>query len=367
MGGRASPEMLAWQALLIEKGYSARTIPRDYGGHGGEPDILETIILAEEFARAGVPAGVSGPGVDMLVPTLLAHGTEEQKRRWIAPTIRGELVWCQGYSEPGSGSDLASLQTAAVEDGDELVINGQKTWTSSAQVADMMFALVRTERGEARHAGLSYVLIPMDAPGVEVRPLRTMTGQEEFNQVFFSDVRIPLANVVGRRGGGWEIASTTLKHERLVAGSPRELESTLQSLVALLQGEMRNGVRAIDDPLLRDRLLRLQARVLTLKCHAMRLLTCDLRGESPGVAGLVVKLQACELMHQMAALALDAMGDLGALYHGSKYERALGAWQTAHMTWIGFIIAGGTAQIQKNIISERGLGLPREPKLAAGK
>ena len=228
----------------------------------------------------------------------------------------------------------------------------------------MMFALVRTEAEAKRHAGISYVLIPMDAPGIEVRPLRTMTGDAEFNQVFLSDVRVSQANVVGRRGEGWAIANTTLKHERQVAGNPRDLEAMLQSLVALLERETCNGVRAIDHASFRERLLRLQARVLSLKCHAMRLLTCDLRGESLGVAGLVVKLQACELMHQMAGLAIDAMGELGVLYDGSKYVRDDGSWQSEYMMWIGFIIAGGTAQIQKNIISERGLGLPREPRPA---
>ena len=366
MGARASQAMLAWQRLLIERGYAARTIPREYGGYGAEPDILKTIIIGEEFARAGVTAGVSGPGVDMLVPTLLEHGNAEQKRRFLAATIRGEIVWCQGYSEPGSGSDLASLQTSGVAEGDQLVINGQKVWTSSAHIADMMFALVRTEPGEKKHAGISYVLIPMDAAGLEVRPLLTMTGDAEFNQVFFRDVRIPMANLVGRRGQGWEIAHTTLKHERQVAGNPRELEATLQSLVELMQAETCNGVRAIDQASFRERLLRLQARVLSLKCHSMRLSTCDLRREPSGAAGLVVKLQACELMHQMAALALDSMGELGVLYDGSKYQRADGSWQSEYMTWIGLIIAGGTAQIQKNIISERGLGLPREPRPIGG-
>jgi alkylation response protein AidB-like acyl-CoA dehydrogenase len=364
MGGRATKAMLAWQGLLLERGYAASTIPREYGGAGAEQDLLATMILAEEFARAGLPAGVSGPGVDMLVPTLLEHGSEEQKRRFVAPTIRGELVWCQGYSEPGSGSDLASLTTSGVDDGDDLVVNGQKIWTSSAHVADMMFALVRTEPDASRHAGISYVLIPMDTPGIEVRPLRTMTGDTEFNQVFLTDVRVPRANVVGRRGDGWRIAHTTLKHERQVAGNPRELETTLQSLTSLLERETCNGARAIDRASFRERLLRLQARVLSLKCHSMRLLTCDLRGDAPGLADLVVKLQACELMHQMAGLAIDAMGELGVLYDGSEHERDGGSWQSEYMMWVGFIIAGGTAQIQKNIISERGLGLPREPRPA---
>ncbi|MAG32179.1 MAG: acyl-CoA dehydrogenase [Deltaproteobacteria bacterium] len=363
LGGRASEELRVWQRLLIERGYAARTIPSEYGGYGGEVDILKTIIVGEEFIHAGLLGGISGPGVNMLVPTLLEHGAEEQKNRWIKPTIRGELVWCQGYSEPGAGSDLASLQTYAVEDGDDFIINGQKIWTSSAHIADMMFALVRTEPGESRHAGISYLLFPMNTPGIEVQPLRTMTGEAEFNQVFFTDVRVPQANIVGRRGEGWKIANTTLKHERGVVGNPVAMESMLRSLIELMETEARNGLRAMDNPVFRDRLLRLQARVLSMKFHSMRVLTLDLREQSPGMAGLVVKLQGCELMHAMATLALDVMGELGVLYDGSRYERAKGFWQTEYMLWIGFIIGGGTAQIQKNIISERGLGMPREPKL----
>jgi len=362
MGGRASEAMLAWQALLLERGYAARTIPRKYGGYGAKPDILEHLILGEEFARAGVSPGVAGPGVDMLVPTLLEHGNEEQKQRFIAPTIRGEIAWCQGYSEPGAGSDLASLQTSAVLEGDAFVVNGQKVWTSAAHLAHMMFALVRSETGGKKQAGISYLLIPMDAAGLEVRPLRSMTEESEFNQVFFDDVRVPSANLVGRRGQGWEIANTTLVHERLVAGNPRELETTLHSLVAVMQNEGRHGGRAVEQAVFRDRLMRLQARVLALKSHAMRLLTCDLRGEPPGVAGLVVKLQACELMYQMSSLALDALGEVGPLQRGSKPADSEVHWHTEQMRWLGFIIAGGSAQIQKNIIAERGLGLPREPR-----
>jgi len=360
--GRPSERIQEWQRLLIERGYAARTIPREYGGYGGDPDLLKRVILDEEFARAGASPGVRGQGPDMLVPTLLEHGTEEQKQAWVGPTIRGEVVWCQGYSEPGSGSDLASLQTRAREDGDDFLIDGQKIWTSSAHFSDMMFCLVRTEPDAPKHAGISYVLIPMDTPGVEVSPLRTMTGGAEFNQVFLSGVRVPQANVVGRRGEGWKIANTTLKHERNMLGSSAQLESSLQRLVRLMERETEDGVRAIDSPIYRDRLLQLQARVLAARYHSMRLLTCNLRGESPGVAGLVVKLTGCELSHQMAALALDVMGELGSLYQRSKYERDGGAWQFQHMFSLGLIIGGGTAQIQKNIISERGLGMPREPK-----
>jgi alkylation response protein AidB-like acyl-CoA dehydrogenase len=354
---------------LIEHGYAARTIPKQYGGYGATPDPLIRVILDEEFARAGVSAGIGGQGPDMLVPTLLEHGSEAQKQCWIPSTIRGEVVWCQGYSEPNAGSDLANVQTRATEDGNDFVVNGQKIWTTTAHVADMMFGLFRTEPGESKHGGLSYVLIPMDSPGIDVRPLATMTGHAEFNEVFFTDVRVPQANVVGRRGEGWKIANTTLGHERSSLAATGQLEAAMARLVERMQAETVGGRRAIDDPALRDRLLRLRARLLAMKYHALRLLTCRLRGEPPGAPGssegsaaLVTKLAGCELSHQIAALGVDAMGELGTLYGGSKHERAAGLWQFHYMFSLGLIIGGGTAQIQKNIISERGLGLPREPR-----
>jgi len=320
------------------------------------------VILAEELRRAGVPGGVSGQGPDMLVPTLLEHGSEEQKRRYVAPTLRGELIWCQGYSEPGAGSDLASLTTAGRFEGDALVVNGQKIWTSTAHVAQMMFALVRTEPDAKKHAGLSYVLIPMDTPGIEVRPLRTMTGHAEFNEVFFDDVRVPLANLVGRRGEGWKIANTTLRHERDMLGSASTSESLFHGLLRTLQTERVDGRRAIEDPLLRDRLAALQGRTLAMRCHAMRLLTARVRGESAGVAGLVTKLTGCQLNHDLAGLAIDGMGEAGVLYRGAARARDDGRWLFHWMFQLGLIIGGGTAQIQKNIIAERGLGMPREPR-----
>src|SRR5690606_32934369 len=224
-------------------------------------------------------------GISMLVPTLLEVGSEEQKRRWIAPTLAGDIIWCQGYSEPGAGSDLASLQTRAVEDGDDFLISGQKIWTSTAAQAQMMFCLVCTEPDKPKHEGISYILFPMDTPGIEVRPLKTMTGHAEFNEVFFTDVRVPQANVVGGRGRGWFVANTTLTHERNSLAATGQLESAMARLVELMQTEQRDGRRAIDDPALRDRLVRLQARLVAMKYHALRLLTCKLRGEPPGPAG----------------------------------------------------------------------------------
>jgi alkylation response protein AidB-like acyl-CoA dehydrogenase len=362
--GVGGEKAIAWQKDLIARGYTARTIPREYGGYGAEPDLLETIILDEEFNRAGVARGLGGQGISMLVPTLLEHASPEQKRTWIPPTLEGRVVWCQGYSEPGAGSDLASLQTSAVEDGDDFVINGQKIWTSTAKESQMMFVLVRTEPDESRHAGISYLLLPMDTPGIEIQPLRTMTGGAEFNQVFLHDVRVPQANVVGKRGEGWKIANTTLRHERNMLGSAAWNERLFLQAVAQLRSEQRDGEPVLRDPRFSDRLARLQARALAMRYHSYRMLTCQLRGASSGVAGLVTKLVGCQLNHDIAKLAIDAMGELGVLYRGSKHERLGGMWQFQYMFSLGLIIGGGTAQIQKNIISERGLGLPREPRAA---
>lgn len=362
--GRASPEYRRWQAELIERGYTARSIPREYGGHGGEPDVLKSHIIAQEFARAGAPGGLAGQGVSMLVPTLLELGTEEQKKAYVGPTLSGEMLWCQGYTEPGAGSDLASLRTHAIEDGDDFIINGQKIWTSTADEADMMFCLVRTEPDAAKHHGISYLLFPMNTPGIEVRPLHTMTGHAEFNEVFFTDVRVPKSSIVGNRGEGWQVANTTLKFERGMLGNPNEAGRRFSELVTLMREETVDGLSLMDNPLLRDRLMRLQARVLALQYNGMRLLSGELRGEVPVMARLIVKLQGCELNYQLAALAIDALGELGILYNDSPRLRKHGEWQRKFMFDLGLIIGGGTAQIQKNIIAERGLGMPREPRLA---
>ena len=357
-------DMREWQKLLIEHGYAARTIPKQYGGYGAEPDVLKSRIIAEEFIAAGMPMGMAGQGISMLVPTLLEVGSEEQKKKYIAPTLRGEIIWCQGYSEPGAGSDLAALTTRATEDGDDFIINGQKIWTSTAAQADMIFCLVRTEPNAPKHEGISYILFSMKTPGIEVRPLVTMTGRAEFNEVFFTDVRVPKSGVVAGRGQGWMVANATLKHERGMLGDPNQAGTRLKAIIELMQSEDVDGRRLMDNPAMRDRLLKLQARVHAMEYHGLRLLTAGLKGEDPGVARLIVKLMGCEINHQLAGFAIDALGELGMLYNGSPHLRNMGNWQTSYMFDLGLIIGGGTAQIQKNIISERGLGMPREPKLA---
>ena len=360
--GMKNPKRLAWQTFLIDSGLAARTVPAEFGGFGGMPDILQSRIIAEEFAKSGLPRGLANQGISMLVPTLLELGTEEQKAKWIKPTLRGEIVWCQGYSEPGSGSDLASLTTRGEIDGDDYVINGQKIWTSTAKQADMIFCLVRTEPDAKKHHGISYLIFSMETPGIEVRPLVDMTGAANFNEVFFTDVRVPRSQIVGEPGKGWQVANATLTHERGMLGDPNAAEARLLAIAELMKTETVNGERLIDNPVLRDRLIRLQAEVYAMQANGLRVMTARLKKESAGMAGLLVKLQGCELNHELARLAIDALGELGVLYGDTPYLRDNGMWQGRYMYDLGLIIGGGTAQIQKNIISERGLGLPREPR-----
>ena len=353
-----------WQKLLIENGYFARNIPKQYGGYGGDLDIVKNVIINTEFSKAGIPSGTGGQGIDFLVPTLLEMGTEEQRQQYIKPALHLETIWCQGYSEPNAGSDLASLQTKGVLDGDEWVINGQKIWTSTAKFSQMMFCLVRTEPDEPKHKGISYLLIPMDTPGIEIRPLVDMTLDAGFNEVFFTDVRIPATNIVGKRGEGWLVANKTLVHERGSLGDPDKMITRLNLLIALMKNETMNGERVIDHPVFRDRLMKIQGKTLALKAHGLRLLSANLnKSQNVDLGIMIVKLFGTEMRYELEALAIDVMGELGTLYEESPHIRDAGSWQYAFMYYLGLIIGGGTSQIQKNIISERGLGMPKAPKI----
>ncbi|MYE81730.1 MAG: acyl-CoA dehydrogenase [Gammaproteobacteria bacterium] len=362
--GIRSEAVRNWQKLLIQHGYAARTIPAEYGGHGGEPDILKARIIGEEFAAAQVPGGLGSQGISMLVPTLLELGTEEQKRQFIPPTLAGEMVWCQGYSEPNAGSDLASLRTSAVLDGDEWVINGSKIWTSTAHLADWIFCLVRTEPDAPKHQGISFLLFRMDTPGIEIRPLVDMTMAGNFKEVFFTDVRVPKEQIVGSRGEGWYVANAILGHERDTLGDPNAALTRLNRLVELMKTETVDGQRAIDNPAFRDRLIKIQARVTAMRFNDLRVLSSRLNDGSTdtGLARMITKLQATELRHDLEGLGIDVMGEFGLMYGKGPHLRDQGSWQNHYMYFLGLIIGGGTSQIQKNIISERGLGMPREPK-----
>ena len=364
---KPSAETRAWQQKLIANGYTARTVPKEYGGYGAQPDIVKSRIIAEEFAHARVNQGMGGQGISMLVPTLLEMGTEEQKQQFIRPTLAGEIIWCQGYSEPGAGSDLASLRTSAVLDGDDWVINGQKIWTSTAHIADWMFCLVRTEPDAPKHQGISFLLLRMDTPGIEVRPLVDMTGTANFNETFFTDVRVPKQQIVGNRGEGWQVANSILGYERDSLGDPNLTLTRLNALTELMKQETVGGQRLIDHPTYRDRLMRIQGRVMAMRFNDMRILSGKINGKGDTkLARMVVKLQGTELRHDLEGLAIDAMGELGLAYgKDNPYLRDRGSWQYQHMFYLGLIIGGGTSQIQKNIISERGLDMPKEPKFAS--
>jgi alkylation response protein AidB-like acyl-CoA dehydrogenase len=364
--GMRGPEGLAWQKLLIEHGYHSRTIPKEYGGYGAAPDILKSRIIGEEFSAAHLNTGLGGQGISMLTPVLLEMGTQDQKLQFIKPTILGEMIWCQGYSEPGAGSDLASLTTKAELDGDEWVINGQKIWTSTAQLADWIFCLVRTEPDAPKHQGISFLLFRMDTPGIEVRPLVDMTGDANFNEVFFTDVRVPKDQIVGQRGQGWQVANAILGHERGSLAPPDVAENRLNGIVELMKTETVGGQRVMDNPIFRDRLMKLQGEVLAMRFNDMRLLSARInKGQDAGLAGMIVKLQGTELRHDLEGFAIDVLGEIGLAYEDNPYLRGNGSWQYQYMYYLGLIIGGGTSQIQKNIIGERGLGLPREPKVTA--
>lgn len=366
-GGSGLPPEAAikWQRLLLEKGYTCRTFPKQYGGCGEQPDIMKSFIISDEFTRSKMPGGLSNQGISMLAPTLLEKGTKEQCQKWIKPTLVGDIIWCQGYSEPGSGSDLASISTSATEDGDDFIINGQKIWTSGAHFSDMMFILVRTEPDASKHEGISYLLLPMDTPGIEVRPLKTMTERSEFNEVFFTNVRLPKDQIVGQRGQGWQIANTTLKHERGVLGDPGQANQMLAIIADMMSEETLAGRPLTEYPIYLDRLIQLQSRALAMKYNNLRLLTAAAQEKHAKLARMLVKLNGTELNHDIAALAIDMLGELGMLYNDSPHLRRFGFWQTTYMFSLGLIIGGGTSQIQKNIISERALGMPKEPKTKA--
>ena len=356
-----------WQKLLIEKGYFARSIPKEYGGYGGETDIIKNRIIAEEFAKNNTPPPMGGQGIDMLVPTLLELGTEEQKKEYIKPTLHGDIIWCQGYSEPNAGSDLASLQTKAELIDGNWVINGQKIWTSTAQYSQMMFCLVRTEPEAPKHAGISYLLIPMDTPGIEIRPLVDMTLNAGFNEVFFTYVTIPENNIVGKRGEGWSVANATLSHERGSLSNPNAMMNRLNALIERMKNETINGQKVIDNPVYRDKLMKIQGKVIAFQSNSLRVLSAKLnKNQDVKIAGMIQKYVGTELRHELEGFAIDIMGELGTLYQNSPNLRDGGSWQIAYMYFLGLIIGGGTSQIQKNIISERGLGMPKEPKVQQG-
>ncbi|MCP4036628.1 MAG: acyl-CoA dehydrogenase [bacterium] len=347
-----------------DAGYLYRSIPRKYGGSQQEPDVIKGQVIREEFNKKFAPMEPRGIGTMMLVPTLLERGEEWMKEKFVEKTLLGQTIWCQGYSEPGSGSDLASLKTRGDLVDGQWVINGQKIWTTSAVEADYMFMLVRTEHDVPKHAGISYLLIDMKQPGIEVRPLKQMTGTAEFNEVFFNDAKTPENWIVGKRGEGWQVSRTTLKHERNSIGATAPLDAQFKNLVKLAQMVNIDGNPAIENEAIRQRIVQLEGHILAHKYSSYRQLTADVKGEDPGIIRLMTKICSTEIGHMVAKLAMDLIGDDGMLGAGGTLlgatPKANQAWIGQYMYSLGIAIAGGTANIQRNVIAERGLGLPRD-------
>lgn len=353
----------SFRRKAIDAGYLLRSVPRKYGGSEQPPDPIRLMVIDSEFRRAGMSTlGPSGMvGESLLVPTLLAHGSDWQKETFIPPTLAGELKWSQGYSEPNTGSDLAALTTRAELDGDEWVINGQKIWSTDGATADYMFALVRTELDERRHRGLSYFLIDLTTPGIVARPLEVMTGAAHFAEVFFDDVRVPVCNLVGARGDGWRVGNTTLSSERNAVGAAEDLMESYESLIELVKG---SKTASLDDPTVQDKLLSIEGYIEAHRLSGYRQLSAAAKGESGFPLGLMNKLSSTDLGERMARLAAEVMGP-DILVKAPTDDRpvtgdAKAEWRKRYYWALGYSIAGGTSNIQKNIIAERVLGLPKD-------
>jgi alkylation response protein AidB-like acyl-CoA dehydrogenase len=353
----------------IARGYLYRAIPREYGGSEQPSDPVKARIIREEFGRVGAPGELKGPGPSMLVPTLLVRGEPWQKEKFIPRTLTGDFVWCQGYSEPGSGSDLASLKTKAVLEGDEWIITGQKVWTTVAHLSHYMFILVRTEPDAPKHQGISYLLLDMKQPGVTVRPLRQMTGGKEFNEVFLDGARTPKDWIVGQRGEGWSVSKSTLKFERDNIGATATTEQQFRRLLELAQTTKRRGKTAIECEDIAQALAKLEGYVLAQKYSSYRQMSMNLAGKDAGIIEAMGKLNGTEIGHRTAKIAQELLGHQGLVMPPEKGAsgdvRRNAKWVNQIMGSLGVAIAGGTSNIQRNVIGERALGLPRDKGAAA--
>jgi len=345
----------AWQRTLYEGGWAGITWPVECGGRGGTP--MQQVIFNQEQARFDVSTGVFAVGIGMVGPTLIAHGTDAQRRRYLIAMLRGEHVWCQLFSEPGAGSDLAGLRTRAVRDGEEWVVNGQKVWTSGAQHSDLGILLARTEPEAPKHRGITYFVLDMGTPGIEVRPLRQINGAAHFSEVFLTDVRIPADNVVGEVNGGWRVAQTTLANERTLIGGAVAVGFSDVVRLARLSGADR-------DPLARQGLAAYYTRQRILRYFGLRSQTALSRGRPPGPESSVAKLVVSRHLAETGDLVLALAGAAGMLYGDDAPDGGL--WQQQFLGQWSSRIGGGTEQIQRNVIGERVLGLPREPRVDKG-
>jgi alkylation response protein AidB-like acyl-CoA dehydrogenase len=349
----------AWQLKLHAAGWAGISWPKEYGGRGAT--MIEQAIFAGEAARQEAPSPANVLGLAMGGPVVIAHGTDAQKQRYLEPILTGEEIWCQGFSEPESGSDLASLKTRAVKDGDEWVVTGQKVWTTFAQYAKWCMLVARTDPDAPKHQGLTYFLMDMEQEGVQTRPLVQITGEGEFNEVFMEEARIPEANVVGEVGNGWAVAITTLMNERagLAFGAISQIQNSLGRLTRMAAQIRTDGGSAADDGYYRQRIAQLHIEAETMRLNAYRGLTKTMQSGIPGPEGSLGKWQWADINQGLTELALEIEGAYAALGRDSEQAIEGGAWQYGFLRSRANSIEGGTTDILKNIIAERVLGLPR--------
>jgi alkylation response protein AidB-like acyl-CoA dehydrogenase len=348
-----------WQRRLHEAGFLGLAWPVEYGGQG--LTLIESAIFNEEMARVRAPAPLNELGLSMGAPTILEHGTEAQKKRYVRKILTCEEIWCQGFSEPASGSDLAALATRATIDGDEFIVNGQKVWTSLGHLADWCMLLVRTDADAPKHRGISYLLVDMHSPGITVQPLRQLTGEAEFNQMFFDEVRVPRANLLGPLNGGWGVALTTLMNERatLSLATVMRFHNVFEDLAELGRTAIRERTCTLDPRVIRQTLAQFYVEVESMKYLAYRNFSRLTRGGTPGPEGSISKVLWSELNQRMNDFALVLQGPRAALTEGSPHAVADGRWQYAMLRSRGNTIEEGTSEVQRSIIAERLLRLPK--------
>jgi alkylation response protein AidB-like acyl-CoA dehydrogenase len=353
---RYPDDVKRWLDVMGERGWTAPSWPREYGGGG--LSAAEAKILAEEMAKLRLRPPLTGFGLSMIGPLLLHEGSEELKRTHLPPIVRGEIRWCQGYSEPGAGSDLASLQTKALRDGDDFVVNGQKIWTSYGDKADWMFILVRTDFEEAKHSGITFLLMDMETPGVTPRPIRLISGASPFCEVFLSDVRVPVRNVVGRVNGGWRLAKALLGHERTMIADAFKERDDARRLVELARRYVGEANGRVADPVIRDRIAQVEMDQACLDLTLARARDGAKAGHRPGPESSIFKLYGTELNQRRRSLMVEILGPQALGWEGPGFEddelRVTRDWLRSR----GNSIEGGTSEIQLNIIAKRVLGLP---------
>ncbi|MBM3810771.1 MAG: acyl-CoA dehydrogenase [Acidimicrobiia bacterium] len=350
---------LTWQKNVFEGGWAGVAWPKEYGGRGAT--LMEQAIFLEEMARAQAPPLANVIGIGLVGPTIIACGTEEQKKRFLPGILSGNEIWCQGFSEPGAGSDLAALTTSARRDGDYFVVNGHKVWTSFGWVADWNAMLVRTDAEAAKHKGLTYLLIDMKSPGVKVRPLRQMTGESEFTEVFFDDVRVPAANVLGDVNDGWRVAISTLMHERNTLGASLHITFARQFRQLVERGRtvMKNGKPALEDPVIRQKLAQCYAEIEIFRLTQMRALTRVDKSGVPGPEGSILKMFWSEYNQRFQQVASELLGPYAQLTEECPDAPDGGQWAYGFLRTRGNTIEAGTSEIQRNIVAQFVLGLPK--------